>query len=168
MNVDVSSDVVIDRPPSDVSDYASDPDHVPVWYVNIKSVEWKTARSVAVGSRIAFVAHFLGRQMAYTYEIVEFIPSERLVMRTADGPFPMETTYTWQSIASGRTRMTLRNRGTPTGFSAWLAEVRRTTAARSLSITPIVFRTAGVSPLQRFAFSLAWARLMGGAYSKTR
>ena len=56
MNVDVSSDVVIDRPPSEVSSYASDPDHVPVWYVNIKSVEWKTARSVAVGSRIAFVA----------------------------------------------------------------------------------------------------------------
>ena len=121
MNVDVSSDVVIDRPPSEVSSYASDPDHVPVWYVNIKSVEWKTARSVAVGSRIAFVAHFLGRRMAYTYEIVEFIPGERLVMRTADGPFPMETTYTWQPVAQGHTRMTLRNRGTPAGFSAWVA-----------------------------------------------
>src|ERR1700730_3534099 len=91
MNVDVSSDVVIDRPPSEVSDYASDPDNVPAWYVNIKSVEWKTARSFSVGSRIAFVAHFLGRRMAYTYEIVEFIPGERLVMRTADGPFPTHT-----------------------------------------------------------------------------
>jgi uncharacterized membrane protein len=121
MNVDVSTDVVIDCPPSKVSGYASDPDNVPAWYVNIKSVEWKTARSITVGSRVAFVAQFLGRRMAYTYEIVEFIPGERLVMRTTDGPFPMETTYTWQSVASGRTRMTLRNRGTPTGFSAWVA-----------------------------------------------
>jgi uncharacterized membrane protein len=121
MTVDVSSDVVIDRPPSEVSDYASDPDNVPAWYVNIKSVEWKTARSVTVGSRIAFVANFLGRRMAYTYEIAEFILGERLIMRTADGPFPMETTYTWQPVAPGRTRMTLRNRGTPTGFSAWVA-----------------------------------------------
>ena len=86
-----------------------------------KSVEWKTVRRVAVGSRIAFVAQFLGRRIAYTYEIVELFPGERLVMRTADGPFPMETTYTWQTVAAGRTRMTLRNRGVPSGFSAWVA-----------------------------------------------
>jgi uncharacterized membrane protein len=121
MNVDVSTDIVIDRPASIVSGYAADPEHAPHWYVNIKSVEWRTAPAVAVGSRIAFVAEFLGRRMAYTYEIVEFAPGERLVMRTADGPFPMETTYTWQPVADGGTRMTLRNRGTPTGFSAWVA-----------------------------------------------
>ena len=121
MNVDVSSDVEIDCPAPEISAYAADPDNAPTWYVNIKSVEWMTARSVTVGARVAFVAHFLGRRMAYTYEIVEFIPGERLIMRTADGPFPMETTYTWQPIAEGRTRMTLRNRGTPTGFSVWVA-----------------------------------------------
>jgi uncharacterized membrane protein len=121
MNVDVSTDIVIDRPPSEVSTYAADPHNVPHWYVNIKSVEWRTAPPVTVGSQVAFVAHFLGRRMAYTYEIVEFVAGDRLVMRTTDGPFPMETTYTWQPGAGGRTRMTLRNRGTPTGFSAWVA-----------------------------------------------
>lgn len=121
MNVDVTSDIVIDRPPAVVSAYAADPDNVPNWYVNIKTVEWKTAHAMAVGSRIAFVAHFLGRRMAYTYEIADLVPGERLIMRTADGPFSMETTYTWQPIEGGRTRMTLRNRGTPTGFSAWVA-----------------------------------------------
>jgi hypothetical protein len=121
MSVDISTDVVIDAPVSAVSAFAADPDHAPAWYVNIKSVEWKTPPPMAIGSRIAFVAHFLGRRMAYTYEIAEWVPGERMVMRTADGPFPMETTYTWRPEASGRTRMTLRNRGNPSGFSRWVA-----------------------------------------------
>jgi hypothetical protein len=70
---------------------------------------------------VAFVAHFLGRQLKYTYEIIEFIPGERLVMRTAEGPFPMETSYVWKSTADGNTHMILRNRGDPAGFASLVA-----------------------------------------------
>jgi uncharacterized protein YndB with AHSA1/START domain len=121
MSVDVATSIVINRSRGMVSGYAANPDNAPEWYVNIKTVEWKTSPPVTIGSKIAFVAHFLGRRMAYTYEIVELVPGERLVMRTAEGPFPMETTYTWETTADGATRMTLRNRGTPTGFSKWLS-----------------------------------------------
>lgn len=121
MNVDVVSEIVIRRPRSDVAEYSSNPDNAPAWYVNIETVEWKTPPPVRVGSRIAFVAHFLGRRMAYTYEVVELVPGYRFVMRTAQGPFPMETTYTWGTTADGGTRMTLRNRGIPTGFSKLVA-----------------------------------------------
>jgi hypothetical protein len=117
MAIDVVTDTVIARPRDVVAAYAGDPSNAPTWYVNIKSVEWKTPPPVALGSRMAFVAHFLGRRIAYTYEIVELVPGERLVMRTAEGPFPMETTYTWEAVGERRTRMTLRNRGEPSGFS---------------------------------------------------
>jgi hypothetical protein len=120
MSVAVLTQIVIRRPKAEVAAFAGDPDRAPEWYVNIKSIEWETSPPLRIGSRMAFVAHFLGRRLAYTYEVVELVPHERLVMRTADGPFPMETTYTWESVESG-TRMTLRNRGTPSGFSRLFA-----------------------------------------------
>lgn len=117
MAIDVLTQIVIDRPKAQVADYAADPSNAPEWYDNIESVEWKTAPPIRVGSRMDFVAHFLGRRLVYTYEIVEDVPGERLVMRTEQGPFPMETTYTWETTSGGGTRMTLRNRGMPSGFA---------------------------------------------------
>ena len=64
---------MIDRPRDEVAAYAGDPDHVTAWYQNISSVEWETPPPVAVGSRIAFVARFLGRRLAYTYEVRELV-----------------------------------------------------------------------------------------------
>lgn len=119
--VDVISEIQIQRPASEVADFAANPDNATTWYVNIKSVEWKSERPLRVGSKVAFVAQFLGRRLAYTYEFTELRPHQKLVMRTLEGPFPMETTYTWESISEQETRMTLRNRGTPSGFSRLFA-----------------------------------------------
>lgn len=123
-DVDVEVEDVLPFPREQVAAYAGDPARAPEWYANIDSVRWQTPPPVAVGSRMDFVARFLGRRLAYTYEVVELLPGERLVMRTADGPFPMETTYTWTDVAGG-TLMRLRNRGTPTGFAKVGAPVMR-------------------------------------------
>lgn len=115
--VDVLTTRDFPQPPPVVAGFAVDPDNAPKWYENIKSVEWKSAPPLAVGSKMAFVAHFLGKRLAYTHEVLVFVPNESLVMRTSEGPFPMETSYVFAALPGGGTRMTLRNRGQPAGFS---------------------------------------------------
>ncbi len=117
MPVDVATDVIINCPRQQVAEFAGDPDNAPRWYANIDTVTWRTSPPLDLGSRIDFVAHFLGRTLAYTYEVVQFVPGEQLIMQTATGPFPMRTTYTWESFGD-QTRMRLRNQGQPTGFAA--------------------------------------------------
>ena len=119
--VDVVTEILIDLPKNLVAEYAAEPDNAPRWYSNIKSVTWKTPKPLTVHSKIAFEANFLGRRLSYVYEIKEWVPNDKLVMATSEGPFPMETTYQWDSINQNVTRMTLRNRGNPTGFSKFFA-----------------------------------------------
>jgi uncharacterized membrane protein len=129
--VDVVTEITIDRPVDVVAGYAADPSNAPEWYVNIASVEWKTPAPLAIGSKLDFIAHFLGRRLAYTYEIIELVPGARLVMRTAEGPFPMETTYEWAPSGPSGTRMKLRNRGQPSGFSKWVAPIMEAAMRRA-------------------------------------
>ena len=121
MSVDVLTEIVIDRSAEAVSRFAMNPDNAPRWYRNITSAEWRSPRPLALGSRIAFVAQFLNRRLAYTYEVTELEPGRRLVMRTTQRPFPMETTYEFESLGPTQTRMRLRNRGSPSGFGALAA-----------------------------------------------
>jgi uncharacterized membrane protein len=115
--VDVTTTIDISRPRQMVAAYVADPDHAPDWYANIDHVTWETERPLVIGTRLAFVARFLGRRLSYTYEVTDFVPEQRLVMATVAGSFPMETTYTWTELPGDRTHMTLRNRGTPSGFA---------------------------------------------------
>ncbi|MGH9152847.1 MAG: SRPBCC family protein [Acidimicrobiales bacterium] len=121
MTVDVTTEIVVDRTVDAVAAYAADPSNAPEWYVNIETVMWKTEPRVEIGAEVVFVARFLGRRLEYTYGLVVVDPGARLVMRTAQGPFPMETTYTWTPVGTTSTRMSLRNRGEPTAFSRLVA-----------------------------------------------
>jgi uncharacterized protein YndB with AHSA1/START domain len=150
MAVDIVCELEIPRPRAEVAAYAADPDNTTSWYANIQAVEWQTPRPLSVGTRLAFIASFLGRRLNYTYEIRELAPGERLVMSTAEGPFPMETTYTWHDSGDGATRMTLRNRGEPSGFAKVAAPViaramRRAMTADLQRLSEILQRRASAA-----------------------
>jgi len=114
--VNVQTEIHLRVPRADAAAYAGNPDNAPTWYKNIGSAQWLSEPPLRLGSKVAFTAHFLGRPLDYTYEVVELVPAEKLVMRTSQGPFPMQTTYEWSDAGNG-TLMILRNNGEPQGFS---------------------------------------------------
>src|SRR5205814_8367962 len=105
------------RPQRKGAESSANPDNAPSWSTSINQVVWNSAKPLAVGSRIVFVAQFLGKRLDYIYQVRELEPGKRFVMGTHEGPFPMETTYEWEDAPGGGTRMSLRNRGEPSGFS---------------------------------------------------
>jgi len=125
MALNVLTETLINAPREQVAGFAADPSNAPRWYVNITSVEWQTEPEVAPGRRAAFIASFMGRRMAYTYEITVFEPGTRMVMEASDGPFPMRTEYQWHDAGEGQTRMVLQNSGGPSGFMALFTPLMR-------------------------------------------
>jgi Polyketide cyclase / dehydrase and lipid transport len=153
VSVHALTQLIIDRPRGEVAAYAADPDNATRWYVNIKTVEWQTPRPLAVGSRVAFVAEFLGRRVAYAYEVIDLEPGQRLVMRTAEGPFPMQTTYTWEDTENGHTLMSLENAGDPSGFSRlatpFIARSMRRSNRKDLALLKRILESEVGAPADR-------------------
>ncbi len=133
MIVDVEVHATIDRPRAVVAGYCCDPDNVTAWYANITAVQWETSGPLAIGSRFRFTSDFLGRRLQYTYEVVELVPAERLVMRSDESPFRMETAYTFQDTAGAATWMTVRNRGEPTAYTGLAPAILATAIRRATS-----------------------------------
>ena len=130
-SVDVIVEPAIRRPRQVVAAYAAEPDNAAAWYANITAVQWLTPRPLAKGSQFEFTAAFLGRTWTYTYEVVKLVRDRRLVMRTTQGAFPMETTYEWHDAPGDSTRMTLRNRGEPSAFFGVASPVLRLAIRRA-------------------------------------
>ena len=119
--VDVATSIVIRRPLHEVAGSTMDPLNAPAWYRNISTARRLDEGSFGIGARAAFEARFLGRILSYTYEVKEYVPNRLLVMATAQGPFPMRTSYRFKAVDGASPRVHLRNDGRPSGFSKLLA-----------------------------------------------
>jgi hypothetical protein len=95
--VDVTTAIVINRPPAVVAAVAGDPGHASLWLVHLTAVHWS---------------------------VVQRVPGERLVLRTDDGPFPLELTTTWEAWDDPETTVVrLHTMGSPTGARRLLGGV---------------------------------------------
>src|SRR3954452_8602755 len=117
MSIDVTAEVAIRRPLGEVATYMIDPAHDPTWIGGVRDVRVETPPPLAVGSRVARVARFLGRRVEYVNEVTELDPGRFLDMRSVRAPFPMRVTYSFESAdGGGSTIVRNRVRGAPGGF----------------------------------------------------
>jgi hypothetical protein len=121
MEIDVASEIEIGVPREQVARFAADPGNATLWRQIFEEAEPEHVGSPQVGWRVIFVSKVLAGKVPYTYQVVEHVPGERLVMRTEDGPFPVQTTYAWEDAGDGATRMTLQTSGEPKKHTTKLA-----------------------------------------------
>jgi len=117
MSVDITAEVAIRRPLEHVTAYMIDPAHDPQWIGGVREARMETSPPLAVGSRVARIASFLGRRVEYVNEVTELDPERVLDMRSVKAPFPMRVTYSFEPADGGAATIVRdRVRGAPGGF----------------------------------------------------
>jgi uncharacterized protein YndB with AHSA1/START domain len=117
--------VDVDRQPSEVFAYLTDPANLPQWQSSAVEAHWEGEK--ARGARVKEVRKFLGRRMESELEVTEYEPDRRFALKVLSGPVPFSVEHTLEP-RNGGTHMTFVGTGEPGGFFK-LAE-------------PIVARTA--------------------------
>jgi hypothetical protein len=101
MTLDVTTDLVINRPRDEVAAYVTDPAHDPIWIGGIREAEMLTPPPVAEGTRVRRVARFLGRRIEYVLEIAHLDRETEVAMRSVKSPFPMNVKYGFADAPGG-------------------------------------------------------------------
>jgi uncharacterized membrane protein len=115
VGIHVEEQIRIQRPRAEVAAWAADPDNAPRWRKDVDKVEWKSQPPLRTGARIALTTPSLGLPLAYRYTVEEHVPGERTVLRTEEGPFPIETTLSFADAGDGATEVMLTTSGEKKG-----------------------------------------------------
>lgn len=110
MAIDVTAEVTINRPRSEVAAFIEDASNDLNWIRALTEVTPLDEGAIRAGYKVRRVAKMMGRRMSYVTEVTAYAPGERVDMETSESPFPMSVTYSLAD-APGGTRMTIRNRG---------------------------------------------------------
>jgi len=114
MSIDISAEIAIERPRTDVAAFVMDPENDTAWIGGITESKNVTEGAIAVGSKVARTAKFLGRELNYVNEVTE-LDEGRLLAMNAEKPFPMEIRYEFEDSGYG-TLARVRVQGEGSGF----------------------------------------------------
>lgn len=116
MGIDVTAEIEIAAPRTEVAPYAMDPLNDPLWIGGIKEARWLTEPPLRIGARVERLASFLGREIRYVLEVEDLEREGGVRMSSIEGPFPMRITYSFSELGPERTGASIRVEGDASGF----------------------------------------------------
>src|SRR5437870_9835769 len=105
----------IKRPVEDVFAILSNPENSPQWSSSSLESTKTSAGPIGVGTTTRSVGKLLGRRIESESEVTEFEPNRKFAAQSKSGPFPFQTSVTFERIEGG-TRVNATIEGEPGGF----------------------------------------------------
>ena len=93
--------VVINRPPQEVWEYASNIDHLPEWMKDMTGLRKLTEGPLQVGPRIVDLRKVMGRNTETTMEFTQYDPPHKFAAKALDGPLAVEFTHRFEPVGDG-------------------------------------------------------------------
>jgi uncharacterized membrane protein len=97
----VETSVHIDRPSEEVFAFTANFENNPLWQSGQVEARFTSEGPLHVGSTYDQVAKFLGRQIASTFEVVEYMPGRRVKASSTSGSFPITFTRMVEAAGGG-------------------------------------------------------------------
>ncbi len=110
--MDVTVERTIERPVAVVSSYVCDLPNAVHWMSKVSAARWDDGSEAKAGAKVVFSTFASKDVEDWVWEVVDFAQGEKLVMKTASGPFPQQVTWTWVAAGSGTT-MSMQITGKP-------------------------------------------------------
>lgn len=133
--IEVTSEVLVDRPVDVVFDYLADPTNNPAWQDGMVACSWRSDPPIAVGSVYEQHATMMGRQIESVFEVTAYDgegDERSITIRTIESTFPIEVTRTVVATGDGTSRASAVVRGDASGVFRLAEPLMRRVVQRSV------------------------------------
>lgn len=105
MQIKLKHGIFVNKPPTAVFDYLSNPDNMLHWQSSMFEIKGKTKVSqhgkLQHGAKVHDRRKVLGKHIDAEWEVIDFVQDKKLVLRVSQGTTPWETTYVLEPHEGG-------------------------------------------------------------------
>ncbi|HZY47176.1 MAG TPA: SRPBCC family protein [Candidatus Bathyarchaeia archaeon] len=113
--INVETSVLIDQPIEKVFEFVTTPENDEQWLIGVKAKKTST-EPTKVGATSETEIRFLGQSIKTTFEVTKYEPPGKIEIKTISGPVDMKAVETFESVAEGQTKVTVRGEAHARGF----------------------------------------------------
>ena len=114
--VKVETSVLVDKPIEKVFEFVTTPENDAQWYIGVESRDHTPGEPAGVGSTSQSTLRFLGVSVTVDWEVTGYDPPKMIKVKTIKGPASIESSYTFESVGDGQTKVTVQGEADVSGL----------------------------------------------------